>query len=412
MKILLIAPLCPLPLEKGGAIRIWNIARELSKRHTVDLVCFTRDEGECRYEEQLKKVFHSVNFIQRRKLVDRSFLGAGVIATLRFVISNTVLLGKTMFSKRPLLSHLYESNEMREFLLHADREGQYDLLYAETFYSIASMRNELEHLQTKLLLIEQNIESKAYLRQSDNQSNLLLKAFMKIDVQKIELEERYFWQKVSTIGGLSAVDVKIIGETVGKNVLLLENGVDTGWFDTQLAERVEGEILFVGSLSYFANIDALKWLLDEIWPKLRGRTGLSLRIVGRGADWGLKKYVHERGAVIDESVDDIREAFQHATVLLAPIRAGSGTKYKILEAMASRLPVVTTNIGIEGIGAAGGVQIELGESTDELAAKIRYLLENKTVRIEMAESAHSFVKQKYDWGEVVSQFETNLAEIV
>jgi hypothetical protein len=164
MNILLIAPLCPLPLEKGGAVRIWNIARELAKNHTLDLVCFIRKEGEKRYEEELKKVFRSVAFIRRKGLFERSALTSGVLAPLRFAISNASLLGDTVFSPRPLLSHLYESEEMRSFILKADVSHSYDLLYAETFYGIASIKNELQTLQTPLLLIEQNIESKAYER--------------------------------------------------------------------------------------------------------------------------------------------------------------------------------------------------------------------------------------------------------
>lgn len=408
MKILFISPLCPLPLEKGGAVRIWNIAKELSKRHTIDLVCFIRQEGERRYEDELKKVFNSVTFIKRRGLLDRSSLNGSVFAPFKFFVANTSLVTDTLFSSKPLLSELYESEEMKDYILTADKSGEYDLLFAETFYSIASLKKVLGELQTKLLLIEQNIESRAYSRQADQQKSPLLKRLMQHDVKKIQSEEEFFWKNVKLIGGLSSVDVNVIREKTGRPVLLLENGVDIAWFSEKKAVRDVNEVLFVGSFTYFQNIDSIKWLLNEIWPKIASKYSVKLRIVGRGADTELKHFVHEKGFVIDESVDDIRSAFQQASVLLAPIRAGSGTKYKVLEAMASHLPVVTTELGAEGINVIDGKHIMIGNTCEELVEKLIDLLHHQEKGQLIAENAYTFVKDKYDWSNIVSKFEPQL----
>jgi polysaccharide biosynthesis protein PslH len=408
MKILFISPLCPLPLEKGGAVRIWNIAKELSKRHTLDLVCFIRQDGERRFEDDLTKVFRTVKFVKRRGLLDRSALNGSLLAPIKFFVANTSLVTDTLFSSKPLLSELYESAEMKDFLLMADKSGEYDLLFAETFYSIASLRNNLSELRTKLLLIEQNIESRAYSRQSDQQKSPLLKKLMQHDVKKIQSEEEYFWKKVSLVGGLSSVDVDVIKQKSSRPVLMLENGVDIGWFSEKISERDNNEVLFVGSFTYFQNIDSVKWMLEEIWPKIASRYSVKLRIVGRGADTELKRYVHEKGFYIDEGVDDIRAAFQQASVLLAPIRAGSGTKYKILEAMASKLPVVTTALGAEGINVADSKQILIGNTSDELVESVIDLLHHQDKGRLIAEKAYDFVKEKYDWATIVSKFESQL----
>lgn len=413
MKILLISPLCPLPLEKGGAVRIWNIAKQLSQKNTVDLVCFIRHDGERRYEESLRKVFNSVHFIKRRGLFERTALSSGVLAPFKFVISNGSLLTDTLFSPQPLLSQLYQSAEMREYILEQDRSGEYDLLYAETFYSIASLKDHLAQLKTKLLLIEQNIESAAFKRQAEKQANPVLRGLMLHDVSKIKKAEKYFWQSLPLIGGLSPVDIAEIEQVAQKKALLLENGVDIDFFSEARCERTDKEILFVGSFTYYPNIDAVKWLIDEIWPHvISSQPGIQLRLVGRGADSRLKKYVHERGFVIDESVDDIRDAFQRATLLIAPIRAGSGTKYKVLESMASHLPVVTTPVGAEGIGAVSGRELIIGETAAELASSITDLLNNADYRAELAKDGYNFVSKKYDWKQIVGEFETSLARVL
>ncbi len=411
MRILLVSPLCPLPLEKGGAVRIWNIAKHLSKNYVVDLVCFIRDEGEKRHEDSLKKVFNSVKFIKRRGLLDRSALTGGLLAPVRFVISNSSLLSDTLFSSRPLLSHLYDSAEMREFLLEADRSGKYSLIYAETFYGIASLKDQLKNIRTKMLLVEQNIESQAYARQADQQDNPLLKRLMKLDVAKIYAEEGYFWNNCSVVGGLSDVDVSEIKKRSGNDtVWQIDNGVDVAHFSEKVISRKDDELLFVGSLSYFQNIDALKWLIDEIWPSIKNKN-VSLRIVGRGADSALKHYVHEQGLVIDESVEDIREAFQSATMLVAPIRAGSGTKYKVLESMASHLPVVTTTVGAEGLRIMSGEEALIADSAEGLVAHIDTLLQDDQYRDVLAQKAYEFVSTQYDWKSIVSRFEESLATL-
>jgi glycosyltransferase involved in cell wall biosynthesis len=367
------------------------------------------------YEAELKKVFGEVSFIKRRKIVSPSILFTSSFFT--FFTSNLALIFSVLkrHKSQSFLFVLYNNYAMRHFIEQADASKKYDLLYAETFYAIASLKDILKKLHTPLLLIEQNIEWLAFQRQARKLGVFFLRWLGVFDSASMSLEEVYFWKNVPLLGALSPVDrEEIIKETNRNDVLLVENGVDLSWFsEKKRVMRVRTEVLFVGNLSYFQNVDSLRWLLDEIWPAVtRVKSGLTLRIVGRGADESLKEYVHSKGYTIDEGVDDIRDAFQHAMMLVAPIRAGSGTKYKVLEAMASHLPIITTDVGAEGLAVTSGTELLIANTADGIADTIVDLSDSEASLKQLGENGYDFVKERYDWGRIVGKFEDDLQKIL
>lgn len=415
MRILLIAPLCPLPLEKGGAVRIWNIAKQLSLHHTVDLLCFIRSDSEQAQEAELKQVFRNVHFILRREIISPRVLLEKGLQKLSFFTQNFSLARDSLFSNRSILSQLYDHPDVLRYVQLADMEREYDLFYAETYYGISALHEHLCELKTPLLLCEQNVEYAAYRRQLEMQSTWLVRLLMQIDVWKMRREEIRYWKQVSLLAGLSRVDVsEIQDESSREDVMLVENGVDVEWFGEKRNDRISNEILFVGNFAYFPNVDAVRWLVDEIWPGVLSQVGegveYKLRIVGRGADQNLKNYLEEKGLEIDETVDDIRDAFQRATVLLAPLRAGSGTKYKILEAMASRCPVVTTTVGAEGLEVADQHEMIIADTAEQLAESVMRVVQNKQSQYQLAENGYQFVQANYDWKQIVGDFDRKLRD--
>jgi glycosyltransferase involved in cell wall biosynthesis len=205
------------------------------------------------------------------------------------------------------------------------------------------------------------------------------------------------------------VDAEAMRARVGREPLVVSNGVDTQWFAQPIAPRRADEVLFVGSFRHFQNVDALAWLVEEIWPRVASTSpSARLRVVGRGADDSVRRLLAGRGLSLDEDVEDIREAFQRATVLLAPIRAGSGTKYKVLEAMASGLPVVTTPVGAEGLAVTSGREAVVADDARSLADAVSQLLADPARRERQAEAARAFVAG-HDWRTIVAGFEEQLA---
>jgi glycosyltransferase involved in cell wall biosynthesis len=410
MRILLVCARPPLPLDSGGQVRVWNVARQLARRHRLDLLSFVHDDAPARHEPELRAVFEKVDLVPRRRLASLGAALAPGAAGLRFVGANLGPLFRAAVSPRPLLSAAYDSPEMRARLLEADRTGGYDLVYAETYPALASVRDDLSAFRTPVLLVEQNVESLAFGRQAQEARSPLVRPLMRWDVRKLAREELRFWRGVTVLGSPSDVDAAHMQARAGRPVLVVENGVDVAWLSQSVARRRGDEVLFLGSLRYFQNVDALHWLLEEIWPRVIARAGGSgpaLRIVGRGADEALRRFVRARGFEVDEGVDDVREALQRATVLLAPLRAGSGTKFKVLEAMASGLPVVTTATGAEGLPVEPGRHLLLVEGAPAAADATCDLLGSPERRDRLARAGRALA-QGYDWAGIVERFEGKL----
>ncbi|MFI5006469.1 MAG: glycosyltransferase family 4 protein [Solirubrobacterales bacterium] len=411
MRILLVCARPPLPLDSGGQVRVWNVARQLARRHRLDLLTFVNADAPERHEDALRGIFENVAFVPRRRLESLGAALARGTAWLDFVRGNLGLLLRTALSSRPLVAVAYDSPEMRGRLLEADRQG-YDLIHAETFPALASVRAELSGFRTPVLLIEQNVESLAFGRQADEARSALLRPLMRWDVRKLAREELQCWRSVRVLGAPSEVDASHMHARAGRPVLVLENGVDAAWFSEEVTPRRDDEVLFLGSFRYFQNVDALHWLLEEIWPRvIAGSDGPrpTLRIVGRGADDSLRRFVDARGFAVDERVDDVRHALQRATLLIAPLRAGSGTKFKVLEAMASGLPVVTTPTGAEGLPVESRHHLLIAEGAAEAAGAVRELLGSPDLQKRLAGAARALIAEGYDWARIVDRFESRLA---
>ncbi len=214
------------------------------------------------------------------------------------------------------------------------------------------------------------------------------------------LWEKYYWKKSGGIGVVSSDDQKVIEKNLGKKVEIIPNGVDCDYFnEVTKREPKSPTILFVGSFKWLQNRDAAKYLVYELWPGIKKAISgnVKLRIVGNSADKSLQK--NDPQVSIDDNVSDIRKAYNYSTILLAPIRLGGGTKFKILESMAAGLPVVTTPKGIEGLGAdSNGILV--AQNADDLVAKTVHLLNNALVRREISRKEKKFVRQNFDWKDI------------
>jgi len=383
MRILIISSYLPYPLFSGGHVRLYNLIKELSRKHKITLVCEMRDYQTESDIKQIEKICERVITVPRKK---------------QWSVENII---KTALSKYPFLLVGHTSQEMKRHIVQLLNEQHYDLLHVETFYVF----HNVPKTYLPIVLVEHNIEYLVYQRYAYTARFYLL-PFLFLDIQKIKYWEKYFWKKATKLIAVSEYEKSIMKHP---DVTVVPNGVDLTKFKIQSSKfkmnKKEKRILFMGDFKWIQNKKAAEKILKEIWPILRGkgeggRGKLKLWIVGKKIPEDLK-ILGDKDVIFDEKApDETWKIYQKADVLLAPITVGGGTSYKILESMASGLPVVTTQLGIEGIGAKHMKEALIAENSEEQAKLVLEVLQDISLYEKIATNARKLIEEKYSWKEI------------
>lgn len=394
-KILFISPRPPWPLFSGGQIRVYHLLKALSKKHQIILAQYITEDETTDFIKELPFCY-KIQTIKRR-----------------YKPWSFRTLFKSLFSIKPLLMNLYQNKmDMANLINWADLVWQECFYTADKIYKQSFSTNNDHKNNKKLILGEQNIEYLAYKRYFQGLifwKKFLLWLPMRWDLIKMKYWEKKMWECAKKIVCVSEADKQIIEkESRRSDVAIISNGVDTEKFKPRIKIPESKTIFFTGEYKWFPNKEAIDWLVKEIFPKIKEKIpAAKLLIVGKHLPKWLRGL---KDAGVDEEVADIRDAYKKADVFLAPLKSGSGTKYKILEAMAMGVPVVTTFVGAEGLEGFEGFGM-IGEKTQDLVAATVSVLEKPQKYEIMTKKAREYVKEKFDWkiiGEKLERLIENL----
>lgn len=392
MNTLLVSSYLPYPLFSGGHIRLYNLIKELSKKHRITLICEKRDyQGDAEISE-LKKFCKKVIAVPRRK---------------QWSLGNIL---KTGLSTLPFLVIGHTNSEMQREIKRELNENQFDLIHVETSY----VMQNIPSTEVPVILAEHNVEYLVYKRFADK-APLLLKPFLHIDVLKLKYWEESMWARAAKLIAVSEFERRIM-QKVRQDVGIVTNGVDVNKFEIQNSKFKinEGEkrILFIGEFKWVQNRDAIEWIIKEIWPKLMAEFipsmasgGIKLWVVGRSIPNSIRKLTSDKNIIFDDKAPkETEEIFKRADLLLAPIRVGGGTSFKVLEAMASGVPVVTTGLG-NAIEAKKDLEIAIAKDTQEFVIKIKKLLEDKEFYETIRNNARKLIEEKFNWKKIAQDLD-------
>lgn len=387
MKVLMLTPYLPYPLVSGGQIRTYNLLKALSKSHEITLFALIKDEAERKHTTELLKYCKKITLFKRTRhpFVPRNILLAG-FSSYPFVVTRNLPLGMKKAVSRELT------------------EGDYDLIHAETFY----MMPNIPPTNIPIILAEQTIE---YLGYQDymKKANPLLKPILSIDVNKIKYWERYYWNKADKLITMSEEDKQFIERELGHitNTSVVANGVDLDFFSaTKKKLPKDPTVLFVGTFKWLPNIEAVDEIVHKIWPLVLAKLpNAKLKIVGFSPTPKIKGYAKDPSITVLGGIDDIREAFATSHMLLAPIRSGKGTRYKVLEAMITATPVVATTLAAEGIDLRNGENVLIADTSTDLAAATIKLLKDPSLQQSLGFSGARLVRENYSWDTIAKELD-------
>ena len=186
-------------------------------------------------------------------------------------------------------------------------------------------------------------------------------------------------------------------------VLVVPNGVDTRMFQPTPRAPL-GPVVMTGSLDYAPNVDGARWFVDEVWDRvLDAEPGRTLQLVGRAPRDEIRDLDRRPGVEVHADVPDMRPWLDGAAVVVVPLRIGTGTRIKALEAMAAGRPVVGTTTGLEGLEVRHGREALLADEPAAFASAVVSVLEDDSLADRLAAGGRRLVEAAHDWDVIADE---------
>jgi len=395
MKILFLTYDLPYPLISGGKVRAYHLIKNLARNNQITLFSYYRDEEQKKYLQELKKYCPKIYLFKRRKPWSWQNLLRAFLTPL------------------PFTSATYHSPQLKAALTKELRENQYDLVHFESFYP-ALYLPLAKQFKVKTIMGNENLEYQVYNRYADSRKLFLLRWLLKLEVFRMRLFEEKLWREADLNLALSKEDAAVIERLTKKRCSVIPNGVDLKTFRKSKDYQAGKRLIFVGTLIYQANNDAMQFFLNEVYPQIKKRIKkLKFILVSWHKPRWLEKHLSDSSLkLIEDKETPASEFLGQGDILVAAIRLASGTNIKVLEAMACGLPVVTTSLGIEGIRAKDGKELIVRDNPQEFAHEVVKLLGDKSRRQKLGQAGRLLVEKYYDWSAITKKLEKTYQELV
>lgn len=377
------------PLDTGGKLRDYHLARQLAAHAQVTYVCFRDGNDVSACPADLAAPFERVIVLDRPPQYTKATLVKG-------------LLGR-----QPANVINYTTNTMGRTLQQLFNEQRFDTIQVENVFMSGYMQ-QLRNApgQPRIITDWHNIESELMSRYAAFIKNPAKRFYANETARRLRFAEQDQIKRSDTLLVTSERERDaLIASGVRIPIHIVENGVDAAQFETAInahpnttADDDKPNIIFVGSMDYHANVDAVIAFVSESWPTIRAaHPDLDLKIVGRRPPATIQALAKTPGIIVTGSVPDVRPYYHNAIASIVPLRIGGGTRLKILEAFAARTPVVSTNLGAEGLAVRHGEHLLIAETTNDFITAIASLRTDSDKRTALAAAGHRLVKTIYDW---------------
>jgi len=382
----------PFPLTSGKRIRTFNLLSRLAKQHRITMLCHRnpdRDESAAA-EDKFRELGIST------VIVDRAVPAKSGAAFYARLAGN-------LLSPLPYSVATHASPALADAVGTIARDSDVDVWHCEWTPYAEVLRDALgdELNEARWTVMAHNVESLIWQRYTEAEENRAKRWYIRQQWTKFERFERWAYRAASRPIAVSLEDARLMRERFGvSRVEVVENGVDISYFKPQRdVERDPGRLLFLGSLDWRPNLDGVSLLLDDIFPKVRSANpSATLALVGRRPpDWVRSRAARLPGVSVHANVPDVRPFLATAGMLVVPLRIGGGSRLKILEALATATPVVSTQVGAEGLQLAPGQDLVIADSPRELTAAILEGIRRSEELQDSAESGRRSVQARYSW---------------
>jgi glycosyltransferase involved in cell wall biosynthesis len=262
------------------------------------------------------------------------------------------------------------------------------------------------------VLFQHNVETMIW-RRSTEHARGLARPYFQLQAKRMFEYERRVCRTAGHIVAVSDADADIMRSLFGvTNVSSIPTGVSIDYFMPPVEPvRPSADLVFVGSMDWRPNVDGVSWFIAEVLPLIhRQIPDCTVAVVGRSPSREILALGEaDRRIQVTGTVPDVRPYLWGSQLSIVPLRIGGGTRLKIYESMAAKVPVVSTTVGAEGLEYDSGVNISIGDSAEAFAAACVDLLQHPEKRSSMSRAAWDMVASRFSWDEVARSFEKILA---
>ena len=392
LHVLILGVWFPYPPRWGWAMRVYHLARQLARQHDVTLLTYGTSADQPNVPLLAEEGIHAETVLRERP--SRTARRKDQLASL--------------VGRLPFESYIARSPEMQSAIDRLSSERPFDVVQLESTL-VWPFRFPAG---SKIVLDEHNIEYENYARTREVESSPLRRAFYSFEAAKVRRYEQAAWREASGVVLTSAREEDVVRANAPQTpTAVVPNGVDVDYFKPTDREREPGSIVFNGVLDYRPNLDAALFLVDEVLPLVRARhPEARVTIVGRSDPAELKQ-VQRPNVEATGEVPDVRPYLEQAAVVAVPIRAGSGTRFKVVEGLAVAAPMVSTAVGCEGIGVEDGDHLLVADSAEDFADAIVRLLDDTALGRTLGQAGRQFVVDQYSWERAGARLESLYARI-
>lgn len=383
-KILFLTPTLPYPPVSGGVIKSFKVVQYLSTQYELTVACLLKNEDP-QYVDEFLTVVNLSDFIAEECNTPRT--------AKNFLLSN--LQGVPL--------NLYR-NKSAAFRAKIDKIiHQHEVIFCDHYVMFQYIP---KNYKGKIILHEHNCEYLIWKRFAGIETNKLKKIALLNQASRIKQYEQQICDRASIVlAAPNDTDELVkIGADKSKFIETYHLGDDALLQLPNLEyDQTELALLYVGTLSWEANIDGLVWFYQEAWQDIKKQfPGIKLYIIGKHPDNRIKEIAAKDTAIILTGfVEDIEPYFQRSRIFITPLRFGSGIKVKVVNALYRGIPCVTTSIGVEGLKAVNGKHLFYKDTAEDYVAAISVLLTNIELWHIFRDNSRALAQQYYTWDYVL-----------
>lgn len=388
MKIVFITSRVPWPLEKGDKLRAYHQLKNLSKKNKIILCAINDTKLHPEAETELKKFCEEIHIYNISKI--QIFLN----------------LLRGLFNGLPLQVAYFTSTTAIAKINTLIQEKKPDRIFAQLIRSAEYARYQ-KTIPTVLDYMD--IFSKGIERRI-NKVNILWRWLFKMEWKRLLKYEAAVFNDFDASTIISQQDRDLLPLPFPTSIAVIPNGVDTNFFKPFPATK-DYELLFNGNMNYPPNIESVVYLVEKVLPIIwKKKPTLRLLISGASPSNEVLALQSEK-VTVTGWVDDIRLSFARSKILVAPMQSSIGLQNKLLEAMAMKLPCITTSLSNNALKAIPDSQILVADSPEQFAIQIQLLLDRPEKAAQLAENGYQMVLDRFNWEQCCNLLENTILHV-